>query len=109
EPAGNGLVDAGVPPREVARLAAALEGRGLGYEAQAGVGACRAAVDDADDVAWGRAEATQLGGHAVVVGGPDARRADRGGPPPPAAELLRRPRAAFAPAGVLSPGRLVAQ
>ena len=109
EPAGRGLVDAGVPPREVARLAAALERRGLGYEAQAGVGVCRVAVDSADDVAWVRAEATGLGGHAVVVDGPDDLRADPWGPPPPGAELMRRLKAAFDPAGVLSPGRLAAQ
>jgi glycolate oxidase FAD binding subunit len=108
EPGGRGLVDAGVPPREVVTLATALERHGLDYEAQAGVGACRVAVDTSEDVERVRAEATALGGHAVVVDGPDDLRADPWGPPPPGTELMRRLKAAFDPAGVLAPGRLVA-
>jgi glycolate oxidase FAD binding subunit len=102
EPAGRGLVEAGVPPPRLADLAALLEDAGLGYEARMGVGTCLVAVERPEDVARGRALALGLGGHAQVVDAPDDLRADPWGPPPPGLELMRRLRDAFDPAGILN-------
>lgn len=102
EPGGEGLVEAGVPPPRLAELARRLEGEGLPYEARVGVGTCLVGVDDAAAVARVRGWAVALGGHAVVVDGPDAVRADPWGPEPAGTALMRRLRDAFDPAGVLN-------
>jgi glycolate oxidase FAD binding subunit len=107
EPAGRGLVEAGVPPPRLGGLAARLEEAGLGYEARMGVGTCLVAVEDAGDVTRARAWARELGGHAQVVDGPDDLRADPWGPDPPGIELMRRLRDAFDPAGVLNRDKLL--
>lgn len=107
EPAGEGLVEAGVPPPRLGDLARRLEEDGLDYEAQMGVGLCRVAVPSAEAVAAVRSRALALGGHAVVIDGPDALRADPWGPPPPGVHLMRRLRQAFDPAGVLNAQMLV--
>lgn len=103
EPAGRGLVEAGVPPPRLPELAGRLEEAGLDYEARLGVGTCLAAVERAADVAAVRAAAVALGGHAVVTAGPDDLREDPWGPPPPGVPQMRRLRAAFDPAAVLDP------
>jgi glycolate oxidase FAD binding subunit len=107
EPAGRGLVEAGVPPPRLGELAARLEEAGLGYEARMGVGTCLVAVETPDDVARARALALALGGHAQVVDGPDELRADPWGPDPPGIDLMRRLREAFDPAGVLNRDKLL--
>ncbi len=107
EPAGRGLLEAGVPPPRLGALAARLEDAGLAYEARMGVGTCTIAVASAEDVARARAVAVELGGHAQVVDGPDDLRTDPWGPPPPGLDLMRRLRDAFDPAGVLNRGMLL--
>ncbi|HEX2508021.1 MAG TPA: FAD-binding protein [Miltoncostaeaceae bacterium] len=107
EPAGRGLLEAGVPPPRLGELAARLEEGGLVYEARMGVGTCLVAVETADDVARARAVALGLGGHAQVVDGPDDLRADPWGPAPPGLELMRRLRDAFDPAGILNRDKLL--
>jgi FAD/FMN-containing dehydrogenase len=107
EPAGRGLVEAGVPPPRLGELAARLEEAGLGYEARMGVGTCLVAVETPDDVGRARALALALGGHAQVVDGPGELRADPWGPDPPGIDLMRRLRDAFDPAGVLNRDKLL--
>ncbi len=107
EPRGEGMVEAGVSPARLGELARGLEGDGLDYEAQMGVGVCRVAVPSAEAVTAVRARAVALGGHAVVTDGPDALRADPWGPPPPGVHLMKRLRQAFDPAGVLNDRMLV--
>jgi glycolate oxidase FAD binding subunit len=107
EPAGEGLVEAGVSPPLLGELAARLEGAGLPYEAWMGVGVCRVAVASADDVARVRGWARALGGHASVLDGPDRLRADPWGPEPPGVHLMKRLRDRFDPAGILNPRMLV--
>lgn len=106
-PAGDGVVEAGVPPQRLGDLAARLEEAGLVYEAWLGVGICRVAVASAGDVGRVRAEALALGGHAVVIDGPEALRADPWGPAPPGVHLMKRLRERFDPAGVLNASMLV--
>ena len=60
-------------------------------------------------MASGRQLAAEHGGHAQVLDGPDALRADPFGPPPPGLDIMRRLRQAFDPAGILSPGNFVAE
>ncbi len=105
-PRGAGLVEAGVPPPRLADLARRLEAEGLPYEARMGVGTCLVAVADASEVARVRTWAIGLGGHASVLDGADALRADPWGPAQPGLALMRRLREAFDPAAVLN-GRLV--
>jgi len=104
--AARGLVQVGVAPPDLPGLARSLEARGTPFEAQLGVGACVAGVETADEVAAVRALAADLGGHAVVVDGPDDLRVDPWGPTPPGLEVMRRVKAAFDPAGVLLVGAL---
>ena len=107
EPAGAGIVEAGVSPSALGALAGRLEEAGLAYEAWLGVGVCRVVVASADDVARVRAEAIALGGHASVIDGPDALRADPWGPAPPGVHLMQRLRERFDPAGILNGQMLV--
>ena len=103
-PEGRGIVQAGVPPPRLGDLAKRLEGAALAYEARLGVGTCLVAVERPGEVDHVRAWALELGGHAVVIDGPDDLRADPWGPEPPGVHLMRRLRDAFDPAGVLNPG-----
>jgi glycolate oxidase FAD binding subunit len=105
EPAGAGRVDVGVPPTSLPDLVRRLDAAGRAYSAQIGVGACQVAVEAAADVAAVRALAAAAGGHAVVTDGPEELRADAWGPDPAGVEIMRRLKAAFDPAGTLSPGR----
>ena len=73
-----------------------------------GSGICRVAVSDAREVASVRALAMEHGGHAQVLDGPDALRADPFGPITSGADVMRRMRMAFDPAGILSPGNFAA-
>ena len=107
EPAGEGLVEAGVSPPLLGGLAVRLEEAGLPYEAWMGVGICRVAVASAEDVARVRGWALALGGHASVLDGPDRLRADPWGPEPPGVHLMKRLRERFDPAGILNPRMLV--
>lgn len=107
EPAGVGMIEVGVSSARLGALAHHLEGESFAYEAQMGVGTCRVAVSSVDEVARIRAWALDLGGHAVVVDGPDALRADPWGPPPPGVHLMKRLRASFDPAGILNSQMLV--
>ncbi len=107
EPQGTGLVEAGVSPARLGALAAHLEGAGMPYEAQMGVGTCRVAVEASSHIDQVRGWARTLGGHAVVVDGPDALRADPWGPAPPGIEVMKRLRDSFDPAGVLNAQMLV--
>lgn len=103
-PGGRGIVEAGVPPPRLGELAKRLEGARLAYEARIGVGTCLVAVERPGDVEQVRAWALELGGHAVVIDGPEDLRADPWGPEPPGVHLMRRLRDAFDPAGILNPG-----
>lgn len=107
EPAGAGMLEAGVSPARLGDLCRLLEGAGLGYEARMGVGTCRIAVGSPDEVARARAWAVELGGHAVVIDGDDALRADPWGPAPPGLHLMKRLRDAFDPAGILNRRQLL--
>ena len=73
-----------------------------------GTGICHVAVSAAAEVAAVRDLAMLFGGHAQIIDGGDALRADPFGPPPPGAHIMRRIRAAFDPAGVMCPGRFAA-
>jgi glycolate oxidase FAD binding subunit len=106
-PAGAGIVEAGVSPPRLADLVRDLEAMGLDHEARMGVGTCLVGVGSADEVDAVRARALALGGHASVVDGDAALRADPWGPPPAGLHLMRRMRDAFDPAGVLNPGMLL--
>lgn len=103
-PRGSGVLELGVAPGGLAALVARIESRGLPFAAQIGVGSCRVAVADPDDVAYLRAWASAAGGHAVLVEGGDALRDDPWGPTPPGFEIMRRLKRAFDPHTVLNPG-----
>jgi len=106
-PAAPGRVEAGVPPTALPAFAAGLARLGLAFQAQLGVGTCAVGVAAPDEVAAVRGAAIALGGHAQVVDGPEALRADPWGPPPPGVEVMRRLRDAFDPGHVLNPGLFV--
>jgi glycolate oxidase FAD binding subunit len=91
----------------VGEVARALEADGRDYVAEVGVGACRVAVEEIDDVTRLRALAAVNGGHAVVVDGPVEMRAEPWGRPPAGVEIMRRLERAFDPAGILNPGQFV--
>jgi glycolate oxidase FAD binding subunit len=107
EPRGVGIVEVGVSPARLGQLAWAIEGEGLPYEARMGVGTCHVVAESADDVARIRSWAGALGGHAVVLDGPDELRADPWGPAPPGVHLMKRLRDSFDPAGILNARMLV--
>jgi glycolate oxidase FAD binding subunit len=124
-PAGDGslLLRAGAPAPTVGAVAALLErtglragwapaqlavaGVGLVFSRWATAGAAPAAVAAA--VAAVRDELRPLGGYAVVEEAPAALAPalDIWGPPPDGATVMRSLRAAWDPAGILSPGRYV--
>ncbi len=108
-PAGNGVVEMGVPPAALGAIVRRLDAAGENFEALMGVGICRVAVADAREVASVRALAAEHRGHAQVIDGCDAVRTDPFGPPPPGAAIMRRLRASFDPAGILCPGRFAAR
>ncbi|MFZ4755664.1 MAG: FAD-binding oxidoreductase [Miltoncostaeaceae bacterium] len=108
-PEGVGLVEMGVPPAALAAIVRRLDQAGEVFEAWMGTGICRVAVADAREVASVRALAVEFGGHAQILDGPDDLRADPFGPVPPGAEVMRRMRAAFDPAGILNPGLFAAE
>ena len=104
-PVGAGLVQVGVPPVALPALARRLAADGQDYEAWLGTGICHVAVASAGEVAAVRDLAALHGGHAQVIDGDDPLRADPFGPPPPGADIMRRIKDAFDPAGILCPGR----
>lgn len=112
EPAGPvsaGTVEAGVPPAALPALVRRLARDGRGYEAWMGTGVCIVAVESAGQVAAVRDLAVLHGGHAQVVDGDDALRADPFGPVPAGADIMRRIRDSFDPAGIMCPGRFAAR
>jgi glycolate oxidase FAD binding subunit len=108
DPEGTGLVEMGVPPAALGAVVRRLDEAGEVFEAWMGTGICRVAVADAREVASVRALAIEHGGHAQVLDGPDALRDDPFGPITSGADVMRRMRAAFDPAAILSPGNFAA-
>lgn len=108
DPEGAGLVEMGVPPAALGAVVRRLDAAGERFEAWMGTGICRVAVADAREVASVRALAAEHAGHAQVLDGPDALRTDPFGPITAGADVMRRMRAAFDPAGILSPGNFAA-
>ena len=104
-----GMVEVGVPPAALPALARHLADDGRGFEAWMGTGICQVAVQDAGDVRAVRDLAMLHGGHAQVTSGGDALRSDPFGPVPAGADIMRRIRASFDPAGILCPGRFAAR
>ena len=103
-----GVVEAGVPPAALPALARRLAADGRDYEAWLGTGICHVAVSAPEDVLAVRDLAMLHDGHAQVIAGGDALRADPFGPVPAGADIMRRIRASFDPAGILCPGRFAA-
>ncbi|MFM9019062.1 MAG: FAD-binding oxidoreductase [Actinomycetota bacterium] len=99
-----GAVEAGVPPAALPALARQLAADGFEYEAWMGTGICRVAVWAPDHVLAVRELAMAHRGHAQVIDGDDALRTDPFGPVPAGADIMRRIRASFDPAGILCPG-----
>ena len=104
-----GVVDAGVPPASLPALARRLADDGRDYEAWMGTGICRVAVSTPGDVIAVRDVAMLHEGHAQVTHGDDALRADPFGTVPAGADIMRRIRSSFDPAGILCPGRFAAR
>jgi glycolate oxidase FAD binding subunit len=91
------VVEAAVPPSRIPDLVAGRSG----WTALLGVGLVWFGLETADALAPIRERATELGGIAPAIRGP-------GGLGPsavPAAEIHRRLKASFDPAGILAPGR----
>lgn len=107
-PSGAGIVEVGVPPAALGGLVRRLDDEGRDFEAWMGTGVAWVVVNDAADVTVIRGMAHAAGGHAQVVDGDDAVRTDPFGPPPPGAQIMRRIRESFDPAGILAPGRFAA-
>jgi len=105
---GPGVVEIGVPPAALPELARRLSDDGRAFEAWMGTGICRVAVSAPEDVRGARDLAMLHDGHAQVIDGDDALRADPFGPVPAGADIMRRIRASFDPAGILCPGRFAA-
>jgi len=105
---GPGVVEIGVPPAALPALARRLSDDGQVFEAWMGTGICRVAVSAPEDVRGARDLAMLHDGHAQVIDGDDALRADPFGPVPAGADIMRRIRASFDPAGILCPGRFAA-
>lgn len=103
-----GTVEAGMPPAALPALARQLAADGFEYEAWMGTGICRVAVSAPDHVLAVRELAMAHRGHAQVIDGDDALRTDPFGPVPAGADIMRRIRASFDPAGILCPGRFAA-
>lgn len=108
-PSGAGIVEIGVAPGALRPLAHRLTDDGRDFEAWLGIGICRLAVGDAPGVAAAHDLAGLYGGHAQVIDGDDELRVNPFGPPPAGAEIMRRIRTSFDPAGVLCPGRFAAR
>lgn len=106
--AGPGLVQAGVPPASLPAFVNRLHADGRGFEAWMGTGVCLVPVATAPEVAAVRDLAMLHGGHAQVADGDDALRVDPFGPVPAGADIMRRIRDSFDPAGILCPGRFAA-
>lgn len=104
----TGIVEAGVPPASLPALARRLADDGRDYEAWMGTGICHVAVSTPADVAAVRDLAMLHTGHAQVIDGDEALRGDPFGPAPAGADIMRRIREAFDPAGILCPGRFAA-
>lgn len=104
-----GVVEAGVPPASLPALARRLADDGRDYEAWMGTGICRVLVSTPGDVIAVRDLAMLHEGHAQVIAGNDALRDDPFGPVPAGADIMRRIRASFDPAGILCPGRFAAR
>ena len=107
-PEGPGMVEAGVPPGSLPAFARRLAGDGRAFESWMGTGVCMVPVSSPGEVVAVRDLAMLHGGHAQVVDGDDALRADPFGPVPAGADILRRIRDSFDPAGILCPGRFAA-
>lgn len=111
EPAGPsapGRVQAGVPPASLAAFTNRLHTDDRGFEAWMGTGVCVIPVATAAEVAAVRDLAMLHGGHAQVIDGDDTLRVDPFGPVPAGADIMRRIRDSFDPAGILCPGRFAA-
>lgn len=106
---GGGTVQVGVPPGALPALVRRLARDGVTYEAWMGTGACMVGVASPAQVAAVRDLALLHGGHAQVVDGGDDLRADPFGPEPAGADIMRRIRESFDPAGVMCPGRFAAR
>lgn len=105
---GPGVVEIGVPPAALPALARRLSDDGRVFEAWMGTGICRVAVSAPEDVRAMRDLSMLHDGHAQVIDGDDALRADPFGPVPAGADIMRRIRASFDPADILCPGRFAA-
>ncbi len=107
-PAGAGMVQAGVPPASLPAFVNRLHADGRAFEAWMGTGIALVPVASAAEVAAVRDLALLHGGHAQVTDGDDALRGDPFGPVPAGADIMRRIRDSFDPAGILCPGRFAA-
>ncbi len=107
-PMGPGTVQMGVPPAALPAVVRHLSLEARPFEAWLGTGICHVIAHDAADVTAVRDLATSHSGHAQVVDGDDALRADPFGPVPAGADIMRHLRSSFDPAGILCPGRFAA-
>jgi glycolate oxidase FAD binding subunit len=103
-PAGAHRGRISVRPSALAALAPALDATGARWLAEVGVGTVHVATDDEATLAAARAAATECSGWLLREAGAPAL--DGFGRAMPNARLMERVRAAFDPAGKLSPGRV---